>query len=226
MRLGRPARPRSRAAEAYLAASLPGRRQGWRDARWAVVDLETTGLDAARDEILSIGIVPIDGGRIRAGAMLERLARPERMPAADTVRIHGLRPADLAGAPPFDDVLDDVLEALTGRLPVAHWASVERAFLAPALRRRGLRLRGEILDTALLARIWLYEREGRAAPRLQLGALAAQLGLPVHRPHHALGDALTTAQALLALCSHLERRGRLTVGTLYALQERARGERP
>ena len=40
-----------------------------------------------------------------------------------------------------------------------------------------------------------------------LGAAAAHFGLPEHRRHHALGDALTTAQLFLATASCLSRIG-------------------
>ncbi|MGH2743185.1 MAG: hypothetical protein ACRDN8_11995, partial [Thermoleophilaceae bacterium] len=39
-------------------------------------------------------------------------------------------------------------------------------------------------------------------------------GLPAHRSHDAEGDALTSAQAFLALATHLEAHGRGTVGAL------------
>jgi DNA polymerase-3 subunit epsilon len=190
------------------------------------VDLETTGLDATRDEVIAFAVVPVDAGRIRAGAVTYRLVRPQRMPQADSIRIHGIRPADLAEAPPLEAQRDVLLEALAGRLPVAHAAQVERAFLAPVLAEAGVTLRGPVADTRELGRAWLAEAEpGTVAPRLELGALARRLGLPVHRPHHALGDALTTAQVFLALATRLERRGRLTVRSLIAAQEHAGHQR-
>lgn len=214
--------PASAAARAYAAAPLPGRRGDWRQTSWAVIDLETTGLDPAADEIVSFAVVPVDGGRALPGAALYREVRPLRPPPDAAVRIHGIRPADLEHAPPLDAVLDELLDALSGRLLVAHAAFVERGFLGPALASRGVRLRGEIADTRELGRVWLGSLEpGTVAPRLELGELAAKLGLPAHRPHHALGDALTTAQVFLALATHLEHRGRLPVGRLLNLQRRA-----
>ena len=128
------------------------------------------------------------------------------MPDADTIRIHGLREADLADAPPLDEVLDGLLEALTGRALVAHVAAVERGFLDAALSERGLELRNPIVDTAALDRE--LRRLAREPPSehepIALSDLARGLGLPVHRPHHADGDALTTAQAFIALATHLE----------------------
>lgn len=216
------ARPSTAAAQAYADAELPAARADWREAEWAVVDLETTGLDPETDEIVSVAVLPIDGGRILPGAGLYRLVRPARALTAESIRIHGIRPADIESAPPLDAVLDDLLGALTGRLIVAHAAFVERGFLEPALATRGVRLRGGIADTRALGRVWLAERDHHHRPvpsQLGLTDLAENLGLPAHRPHHALGDALTTAQVFLALATHLQQRGRLLVKTVLALSQ-------
>lgn len=218
------ARPAGAAAEAYARAALPGPRTNWREARWAVVDLETTGLDAERDEIISFAVLPIDGGRARPGAASYRLVRPARMPEAGSIRIHGIRPADLAQAPALAELRDELLEAMMGRLVVAHAAHVERGFLGPVLDEAGVGLRGPVLDTRELGRAWLADRDPGTRPRrTELSELAALLGLPAHRPHHALGDALTTAQVFLALAAHLEHRGRLTVRDLATLQRHQHG---
>jgi DNA polymerase-3 subunit epsilon len=186
----------------------------WREARYAVVDLETTGLEPDVDEIISFASLPIDAGRVAIGAARTLTIRPTRMPGAETIRIHGLRPKDLSEAPELIAVLDPILEALTGRALVAHAAWVERGFLAAALAEAGVRLRGPIVDTAAL-----FRRAERAdttddESAVPLSHAARELGLPVHRPHHADGDALTTAQLFLALATRLDARERQTVGSL------------
>jgi DNA polymerase III epsilon subunit-like protein len=55
---------------------------------------------------------------------------------------------------------------------------------------------------------------------ISLTALAEELGLPVHRPHAADGDALTTAQVFLALATELDRSEPQTVGSLVSLGRR------
>jgi DNA polymerase-3 subunit epsilon len=115
------------------------------------------------------------------------------------------------------EVLDAILESLTGRVLIAHAAWVERGFLQAALKPTGLQLAEPILDTASLA------NEVLALPGLAKGAappladVARQLGLPVHSPHTAEGDALTTAQLFLALATRLDRREPQTVGSLARL---------
>jgi DNA polymerase-3 subunit epsilon len=182
-----------------------------------VVDLETTGLDPRRDTIVSWAAMPIDGGRVQLRAARSGLVRPPAGVPPSAIRIHGLRDADLEAAPPLPGALDDLVDAMAGRVLVAHVGRVERAFLRRALRSRSTRLRGPILDTWDLGRLWLGERDGAAPWPLPLGELARDLGLPVHDPHTAEGDALTTAQAFIALASHLD-----TLGTGETIRTLAR----
>ena len=190
-------------AAAYRAGRRPADRTPWAQAAFCAVDLELSGLDPGRDEILSFGAVPILGGRIQLGGLVEGLVRPEGAISETSIRVHGLRRNDLEDAPPLDSAIDPLLRALAGRVPVVHAAHVERGFLRPALRRQGLRLHRAMVDTAVLGLIWLRDRDGIAPPYIPLSELAAELGLPAQRQHEAAGDALTTAQVFIALATLL-----------------------
>jgi DNA polymerase III subunit epsilon len=218
MRFGRPLRPqraaRNEIAAAYASARMPHRRTPWREVGWCAVDLELTGLNAEADEIISFGALPIDDGRVQLSAAVEGLARPVGALTESSIRVHGLRVDDLARAPRLADAIGPLLEAITGRLLVVHNAAVERAFLGRALRDQGVRLRGPLIDTEVLGRLWLAERDGGVSRNVGLGDLAAALGLPADRPHHALADALTTAQVFIAVAAHLDALQAETVGTL------------
>lgn len=208
--------------DAYLETPMPDPATPWRQADLCVVDLETTGLDPATDEIIAFATVPVSGGRVQMRAAHHRLVRPGQMPGAETIRIHGLRSEDLAGAPALTEVLDELLDALTGRALVAHVAAVERSFLGPPLRDAGAELRNPVIDTAVLA-VELFARRGRPPPdRIGLSSLARSLGLPVHRPHTADGDSLTTAQAFLALATQLDAFRPQTLGSLCDARQRSR----
>jgi DNA polymerase III subunit epsilon len=206
------------AEDAYREARAPEAGTPWREAEYTVIDLETTGLDPSADEIISFAAITVADGRIRLRDARYELVRPRRMPDAHTIRIHGLREADLEQAPPLAERLDELLAALAGRALVAHVAAIESRFLSAALRTRGLTLENPVLDTAELA-LELRRRRREAPPAHPpgLSELARSLRLPVHRPHHADGDALTTAQVFLALAAHLERFEPLSLGALERL---------
>jgi DNA polymerase-3 subunit epsilon len=204
-------------------AGQPSPDTPWRQAGWCVVDLELTGLDR-RDQIIAIGAVPIDDGRLTLGRAMYTLARPSRPPQHAAVLVHKLRFTDLADAPPLDEAIDLLLDSLAGRVPVFHTSMVERTFLGRELKRRRARLPADA-DTELLGRLWLRERDGVAPARLSLARLASVLGQPAETPHHALGDALTTAKAFIVLASHLDAGQPQTVGSLQRAEETLRSVR-
>jgi len=195
----------------------PDPRTPWREAEFCVFDVETTGLDLDRDEIVSYGGALVVGGRIPCGRVVYREVRPDRPVSVGALTVHGLRTADLTAAPAIGEVLDEVLDLLSGRVLVAHAAWVERAFLDRVLRTRGHRIGRAVVDTAALLRACRLVESGTGTePNLE--AAAHRLGLPVHTPHHALGDAFTTAELFLALATRLERAGRpLTVRDLCTI---------
>lgn len=174
----------------------------WRSVRYCVVDIETTGLDLRRDDVVSIGAVEIVEGRVTSHSFYQ-LVRPTAPLSPEAMMVHCLTARDLGNASRIDDVLPSFLRFSAGSVPVAHAAWVERAFLNRAIARRQDRLPRRMVDTAVLARRLDLVPSGSREPSLE--ALAIVLGLPVHTPHHALGDAATTAQIFLAMASRLRR---------------------
>jgi DNA polymerase-3 subunit epsilon len=207
--------PVAGAAAAFAQAARPVDATAWREARWCALDLEMTGLDPRRDDIIAVGAVPIDDGRIVLGGGMYTLVRSETRSKHGAVLLHKLRVPDLADAPPLEEAIDGVLGMLAGRIPVFHTAAVETAFLQRQFVRRRVRL-PEAADTEALGRLWLSHRDGTAPEGISLGRLAAVLGHPAESPHHALGDALTTAKAFIALASLLDTVATQTVGSLVA----------
>jgi DNA polymerase-3 subunit epsilon len=200
---------------------MPDRSTPWRQAAFCVLDLETTGLLAPDDEIVAFATMPVDEGRARVRGANSCLVRPRRMPGADSIRIHGLREEDLVDAPPLSAVLDELLVALAGRVLVAHVATLEERFLRGAMLAAGLSLRNPVVDTYALA-VEAYDRRREPPPEsVRLAPLARALGLPVHRPHDAAGDVLTTAQVFLALATELDATEPQTVGSLCELRHRS-----
>lgn len=133
-----------------------------------------------------------------------RLVRPTREISEASIIVHGIRAADLARAPRLGDAIGALLRVTTGQIPVVQAAAVERASLGRALKEQGARLWRPIVDTEALGCRRLRERGHRPRRRLGLGELASALGLPADRPHNALSDSLTTAQAFIALATHLD----------------------
>lgn len=176
----------------------------WREVDYCAIDLETTGLNLQADEIVAIGTAQIHNGRIAAEENFYREVRPMESPSIQSMRVHGLRASDLSEALPMREVAPDLLSQMSGKVLIAHAAWMERAFLRRLLPATDFPRSKSIVDTAALARAIGYATGGKGhEPSLEY--LARRLHLPVYAPHNALGDALTTAVAFLALATELER---------------------
>lgn len=176
---------------------------------WAL-DVESTGLDPRRDHVLSIGMVPIRGGVIRWGERWYSEVRPPDGVDAGTeaVVVHELLPDELGEAPALADLLPELAGRLAGATLVVHCGQLDVGLLRRAFRTAGHKWpRPRVIDTLdLLGRLdrrrQLIETQPRPTPT-QLGEAREALGLPAHDQHHALYDALATAELLLALAARL-----------------------
>ena len=176
----------------------------WRQVDYCVVDVETTGLDLRHDTLVSFGSVLVRSGRIVLRSRVDIDIRPDRRIGVSAMTVHGLRHEYLETAPPLADVAGRIVSELDGRVLVAHAAWIERAILREPVRLAGRRWRPAVVDTAALLRATGVAPSGTGhEPDLEWSA--ETLGLSPHSTHHALGDALTTAEVLLVLAARLER---------------------
>lgn len=217
-------RPPRGCAAAFARTARAAESTPWREARWCAVDLELTGLDPSRDAVIAIGAIPIEDGRVLLGQSTYTLVRTSRRSEEAAVLMHKLRVADLAEAPPAEEAIDVLFEALAGRVPVFHTAWVERSFLGPLFSKRRVRL-PRAADTQVLGQLWLRQRGERLQGVPSLDMLATGLGIAPAPAHHALGDALTTASVFIALAAHLDAAEMQTVGSLVWADELLRPAR-
>jgi DNA polymerase-3 subunit epsilon len=179
------------------APAPPHRRFGrhpWRSVEFASLDFETTGLDPRKDHIVSFGVVPIRGGRIVVGDRVYREVAPAIPPSPVSVAVHGLRQVDLDAARSLDAERAVLGAALHRRFLIAWAAEVEAAFLATTFGGSARSWRRRIVDVL---------QSLTRSPSYALSAAASRFGVPVHSPHHALDDALTTAEVFLVLATRL-----------------------
>jgi DNA polymerase III epsilon subunit-like protein len=96
---------------------------------WAV-DVEGNG--ATPPEIIELGIVEMDGLQL-TGRVKHWQFRPQLEITPIVSRIHGITNEDVANAPPFDDVVDDILLWLEETPIVGHNVRVELEALSKVL---------------------------------------------------------------------------------------------
>jgi len=151
------------------------------EADYAIIDLETSGLNSASSRILEIAIMIIDkNGTITES--FETLINPGdgEVGRAD---IHQITPQMLKNAPYFSDVASKIKSLLHGKIVVAHNAKFEEKFLSSEYLRTGIKL-GPIpaIDT-----MWLAQME-LDLDNYKLHTVAKHFGIQIENAHTAFGD--------------------------------------
>ena len=186
---------------AELAADVP-----WHDLPIALIDLETTGRDAAGDRIVEVGIViGREGGVI---TRVNWLVNPG-MPIPEEARaVHGISDDDVKDKPPFAAIIGEIVAALEGCIPAAYNAPFDRAFLVNEMTRAGyvaspgralvpaVRRDVDWVDPLVWAREIQREEKSKA-----LGDVAARRGVPLENAHRASDDAEAALHVLYRLAA-------------------------
>ena len=198
--------------KAFYASGTPSGECPLKDVPMVALDVETTGLDPMHDEIVSIGIVPMTLTCIQSSASRYWVVKPTVELTPESVTIHAITHAQIASAPNLSAILEEVLQALAGRIMVVHCRDIERRFLNAALKARiGEGIEFPVIDTMELeARLhrkppnfWtqLFGRK-KPAESIRLAPSRDRYRLPRYRAHHALTDALASAELLQAQIAH------------------------
>ena len=150
--------------------------------RWAIVDVETSGLYPSSHRVLSVAALAFDNEG-RPDGQFVSLVNGECDPGP--VHIHGLTQRRLAGAPLMSEVIPELHALLEGRVLVAHNASFDYGFLAAEARRA----RTILPVSQRLCTLALSRRLGVNVPNHRLETLAKHWGVPQQRAHDAHDDA-------------------------------------
>ncbi len=180
------------------------------EARYVVIDLETTGGAPGGGRIIEIGAYRMIGPRIEE--KFQTLVRPwTRIPRFISA-MTSITNEMIADAPPIEDVLPDFRRFLGDAVMVAHNAQFDSTFLDFEFRRLfGIGLRNPVLCTLRLSRRLLPSLRRR-----NLGALAEHFGLSTQDRHRGLGDARMAAELLSIF---IEMAGQMGVRRLDRLLE-------
>jgi DNA polymerase-3 subunit epsilon len=182
------------------------------DLRFAVVDVETTGMRArGGDRMTEVAIVHMDG--LRTEVAFESLLNPGVPIPPRITALTGIDDTLVRNAPRFEEVADHVLAALSGRVFVAHNVRFDWAFVRAEIERAcGMAPRVPRLCTVRLSRALVPELERR-----DLDTVRFFFGIETDRRHRAAGDALVTAAVLRRLLARAEERGISSWHTLKLL---------
>ena len=176
------------------------------DARWVVLDVEASGLDASHDRLLAIAALGVriehDRARIVLADSFEVVLRQTADGAAPdkaNILLHGIG----VGAQREGVARAEALQrfsAFVGDSPlVAFHAAFDRTMIERACRREGLpEPANPWLDLEPLAGVLMPQVRARS-----LDEWMAELAIPCVARHEAAADTLATAELLLRLTPRL-----------------------
>jgi DNA polymerase-3 subunit epsilon len=168
------------APSAAASRPLPG---------FAVIDVETTGLSANSHRILEMAIVRTDSG----GQVLDEwVCRFDPEGPVGATHIHGIRDADVRGAPRFAHVLPEISTRLAGAAIAGHNVTFDLAFLRTEYARAGWAL-PHLPAACTLEHSWDHLPH---LNRRRLADCCDAVGISLQHAHSALHDARATARLL------------------------------
>lgn len=185
------------------------------NARFVVLDTETTGFDYNKDRILCIGAIVLQNNSISIQDSFEVYIEQEYYNQS-TAQIHGILREIVLQRPKELEALQHFLEFLGDSIIIAHHAKFDITMINNALERNGLpKLTNKTIDTAEL-----YKKSLLKSPLLErkenysLDDLAEKFDISTKDRHTALGDAFITAIAFLKIVEKLRKKRELTLSYL------------
>ncbi|AQS38558.1 DNA polymerase III epsilon subunit-like 3'-5' exonuclease [Shewanella psychrophila] len=183
------------------------------------LDLEMTGLDPNHDQILSIGLIPIENNLLMLDKAEQKLIKVEGG-VGQSAAIHGILDNHLEDAIEIDQAIAWFVEKTQGKVLVAHHAPLDITFLQNAMTNTmGEPVKLLAIDTLAVERKRLLRKHDVLKEgSLRLGACRTRYGLPVYAAHNALVDALACGELLLAQIAAIGQGESLTVAELLAIK--------
>lgn len=182
-----------------------------------MLDLETTGLNPLKDQVIAIGAVAIDNLAIPLDDQFDLVLRRPELDIRETVLIHGIGQEALIKGHETEDALLHLLEWMNGDPVLAFHSAFDRKFLERALKHHlGYTRTHTWLDVAeLLPSLFPDALQGS----LRLDNWAEHFGLQISTRHHAAADAMATAELSLIA---FHRAIKQNITTLEGIHEKLR----
>ncbi|GAB5561842.1 MAG: 3'-5' exonuclease [Synoicihabitans sp.] len=195
------------------------------DVRFVSLDCETTGTDAKRDRIITMGAIAVQDAEIRLDDQFEAMLHVSHN--TSSVLVHGITAEQAAEAGVTEaEALAEFLDYLRNAVIVGHHIGFDVEVIQHACQRNfGIDLKNRWIDTMEvtlhLDDLGVFDDLAKAAGissppfrNFSLDGLCEQFHVNPHDRHTASGDAFITAQIFLKLLRLARRQGRTTLGAL------------
>ncbi|MEE4256270.1 MAG: exonuclease domain-containing protein [Bacteroidales bacterium] len=154
---------------------------------FAIIDVETTGLNPAGERITEIAVYLHDGQKITDE--YQTLLNPEKRIPFQITGLTGISNRMVADQPRFCEVAKDIVEMTEDRIIVGHNVAFDYRFLRAEFKRLFYDFKRKTLCTKQLSRKLIPKRASYG-----LGSLCKDLGIENEARHRAAGDALATVK--------------------------------
>ena len=185
----------------FLSVPMPALNAKLSSVDMVSVDFETTGLDATKDKLLSIGCVNMSHNQIQLGSSFHEIIAIDQALDAENVTIHTITDSECQKGSSLRQVMDEFLKLIAGKVMLVHFNKIEREFINEAcIKLYGVAPVLPMIDTLVLANK-AFNRQGLPfEPQdLTLANLRKRAKLPFYQQHHALSDAIATAELYLTM---------------------------
>jgi DNA polymerase III, epsilon subunit and related 3''-5'' exonucleases len=180
--------------------TLEARRKPWTEQKYIALDIETSGLDPNRDQILAIAWVEVAPPVIDYTSGRYYLIKHHYTDLKQSPVIHGLVKKDFIETTELCNVLQILSETLCNKILICHHIQLDWQFLLQAAKRCQIELSPLARFDTLAFEAARLKRQQHHIQRgsLTLHACRARYHLPEYDAHHAFSDAVGCAELMLA----------------------------
>jgi DNA polymerase III epsilon subunit-like protein len=193
----------------------------WYNEQIAVLDVETTGLDAT-DRVIQLGIARFDRGKL-VGSWGTLVWAGVEIPEEAT-KIHGVKTSDIATAPAWIEIVPKIIEMCRGAHPAAYNEAFDRRMFASEMARLACDLDGLPITVFHRHERWIdplvmvrsIDRFVKGEGRHKLFKVCERRGIPLPKAHDAVADAIAAGQVLWDMRDEI---GDMTITELLRQQQ-------
>lgn len=176
------------------------RRKSWTEHSYIALDIETSGLDPANDQILAIAWVEVTPPVIHYTSGRYYLIKHDKTDLKQSPVIHGLVKKDFIETSELCDVIQALSVTMCNKILICHHIQLDWRFLKQAAKSCDIQLTPLALFDTLRFEANRLKRQQHHIERgsLTLSACRSRYGLPEYDAHHAFSDAVGCAELMLA----------------------------
>lgn len=161
-----------------------------------VFDIETTGLEASRCEIIEIGAVKLHKGK--KIETFETFSKPQNPIPDEITALTGINDEMVKNAPSIKSVITDFYKFCYNCTIIAYNIDFDYKFVNMAGKKEGYIFDNKQIDALYLARAFIP-----GLKNFKLGTVCKKLGVSLENAHRAVHDAMATADVVIKLNTNI-----------------------